>query len=556
MENSTGSGLKFSFARNSSYVIPGVYDLSVEDTNWVLTSSFIIFTMQTGFGMLESGCVSVKNEVNIMMKNVIDIVLGGFTYWLFGYGMSFGRGPLTNPFIAIGDFLIDPSVGDPLMGPIFAAFLFQLSFSTTATTIVSGAMAERCNFKAYCIFSFLNTAVYCIPAGWVWGEHGFLHNLGCVDIAGSGPVHLIGGSAAFASAMMLGPRMGRYDDGIDPLPLGNPVNACMGLFVLWWGWLAFNSGSTYGVSGAKWQYAARAAVITMMGSFGGGTSSVMYSMFKNDGRMDVVDLINGILGALVSITAGCFLYHAWEAIVIGIIGSLLTCLTMPLFDKMAVDDPVGASSVHGVSGIWGVIAVGLFADNPVPLTTTNGRRGLFKGGGWYLLGVQSLSVLCLCAWGVLSTFALLWMINKIVPIRMDPNEELLGADLMEHHVRHGQIGISRALSALAPLKTDLVEVKEVPKIGMNPGHENYIDAMKMAEIKLQSWRDYGEEKVREASAKKSTRKLSDLARAVPIFRRRTQTQGEISSEAPRGTFTVSQQVGESGKENPNFAWVD
>lgn len=151
-------------ARNSSYVIPGVYDLSVEDTNWVLTSSFIIFTMQTGkfiilfqdlisffqnskryigFGMLESGCVSVKNEVNIMMKNIIDIVLGGFTYWIFGYGMSFGRGSLSNPFIALGDFLIDPDVGDPLMGPMFAAFLFQLSFSTTATTIVSGAMAER-----------------------------------------------------------------------------------------------------------------------------------------------------------------------------------------------------------------------------------------------------------------------------------------------------------------------------------------------------------------------------------------------------------------------------
>lgn len=183
-DSSSASGA-FWTIRNSSYVIPGVYDLSVEDTNWVLTSSFIIFTMQTGFGMLESGCVSIKNEVNIMMKNIIDIVLGvstdhqwreelplikgrpqGFTYWLFGYGMSFGRGSLTNPFVALGDFLIDPQVGDLLMGPIFAAFLFQLSFSTTATTIVSGAMAERCNFKAYCIFSFLNTVVYCIPAGW------------------------------------------------------------------------------------------------------------------------------------------------------------------------------------------------------------------------------------------------------------------------------------------------------------------------------------------------------------------------------------------------------
>ncbi|CAO1387079.1 unnamed protein product [Diamesa serratosioi] len=476
-----------SFARNSSYVIPGIYDLEIEDTNWVLTSSFIIFTMQTGFGMLESGCVSVKNEVNIMMKNIIDVVLGGFTYWVFGYGMSFGRGALSNPFIAIGDFFIDPGVDDPLMGQIFAAFLFQLSFSTTATTIVSGAMAERCNFKAYCIFSLLNTVIYCIPAGWVWGEHGFLHNLGVVDIAGSGPVHLIGGASAFASAAMLGPRLGRYSNGLTSLPLGNPVNACMGLFVLWWGWLAFNSGSTYGVSGAKWIYSARAAVMTMMGSFGGGFWGTAYSLFKNDGRVDILDLINGILGSLVSVTAGCYLYRAWEAILIGMIGAVLVCFLMPIFDRMGVDDPVGASAVHGIGGLWGVIAVGLFADNPVPLTITNGRKGLFKGGGWYLLGIQSLCALCLLCWGVFSTFILLWVINKIVPIRMDPNEELLGADLMEHRIYHGQIGISRALSALAPVKVDLKEMMGVPKIGRNPGHDNCIEEIRAVNNIYNDW---------------------------------------------------------------------
>ncbi|XP_013108282.1 putative ammonium transporter 2 [Stomoxys calcitrans] len=492
--------------RNSSYVIPGLYDLSTEDTNWVLTSSFIIFTMQTGFGMLESGCVSIKNEVNIMMKNVIDIVLGGFTYWLFGYGMSYGRGPLSNPFIAIGDFLLDPPVDDPLMGQIFAAFLFQLSFATTSTTIVSGAMAERCNFKAYCLFSLLNTVIYCIPSGWVWGEHGFLNNLGAVDIAGSGPVHLIGGTAAFASAAMLGPRLGRYADGYDPLPLGNPVNACMGLFVLWWGWLAFNSGSTYGVSGAKWQYAARAAVMTMMGSFGGGIICTIYSLWRHDGRLDIIDLINGVLGSLVSITAGCFLYRAWEALLIGMLGALLCVLAMPLFDRMGVDDPVGASAVHGVCGIWGVIAVGLFADNPIPLDTTKGRSGLFKGGGWYLLGIQCLSALCLTCWGICSTFLLLYIVNKIVPIRMDPNEELLGADLMEHRIRHSQIGLSRAISALAPLKVDLNEVAGVQPIGLNPGHEKSLAQLRAAEDKLQQWQTYLHQK---GPAGKNTSKNDD-----------------------------------------------
>ncbi|XP_055919664.1 putative ammonium transporter 3 [Eupeodes corollae] len=479
-----------SAVHNGSYVIPGVYDLSVEDTNWVLTSSFIIFTMQTGFGMLESGCVSIKNEVNIMMKNIIDIVLGGFTYWIFGYGMSFGRGPLSTPFIAIGDFLLDPVVGDPLMGQIFASFLFQLSFATTATTIVSGAMAERTNFKAYCLFSLLDTAVYCIPAGWIWGEHGFLNILGAVDIAGSGPVHLIGGASAFASAAMLGPRLGRYADGYDPLPLGNPVNACLGLFVLWWGWLAFNSGSTYGVSGSKWQYSARAAVMTMMGSFGGGVTSCSYSFWRHDGRLDIMDLINGILASLVSITAGCFLYRAWEAFVIGSLGAILCCVTMPLFDRLGVDDPVGASSVHGVCGIWGVIAVGLFADNPVPLDTTNGRSGLFKGGGWYLLGIQTLSAFCLTCWGVCSTALLLFVVNKIVPIRMDPNEELLGADVMEHRIRHRQIGLSRAISALTPIQPDLKELANLEAIGVNPGHDKSIAGLRAAEDKLAYWETY------------------------------------------------------------------
>ncbi|KAG5675103.1 hypothetical protein PVAND_005032 [Polypedilum vanderplanki] len=459
--NSTASASKAfnSFARNSTYVIPGIYDLEIEDTNWVLTSSFIIFTMQTGFGMLESGCVSVKNEVNIMMKNIVDVVLGGFTYWLFGYGMSFGRGSFSNPFIAIGDFLIDPGVDDPLMGQIFAAFLFQLSFSTTATTIVSGAMAERCNFKAYCLFSLLNTVIYCVPAGWVWGEHGFLRNLGVVDIAGSGPVHLIGGSSAFASAAI-------YSNGLGALPLGNPVNACM--VVLWWGWLAFN----------RWIYSARAAVMTMLASFGGGFWSVMYSLFRNDGKVDILDLINGILASLVSVTAGCFLYRAWEAILVGIIGSILVSFLTPIFDKMGVDDPVGASAVHGLGGMWGVIAVGLFSDNPIPLETTNGRKGLLKGGGFYMFGIQCLSAVCLCSWGVLSTFVLLWVINKIVPIRMDPNEELLGADLVEHKINHHSIGISRALSALIPLEVNLKELLEVPKIGRNPGHDNCVEQIR------------------------------------------------------------------------------
>ncbi|XP_030022257.2 putative ammonium transporter 2 [Manduca sexta] len=477
-------GLRSPNLTNTTVNLQESFEIDLEDTNWILTSSFIIFTMQTGFGMLESGCVSIKNEANIMMKNLADISLGGLTYWIFGYGMSFGEGTYSNPFIGVGDFLVDPAVGDALMGPVFASFLFQLSFATTATTIVSGAMAERCNFKAYCMFSFLNTIVYCVPAGWVWGSHGFLNKLGAVDIAGSGPVHLIGGASAFASALMLGPRLGRYARGRAPLPLGNPVNAVMGTFVLWWGWLAFNSGSTYGVSGAKWQYAARAAVMTMMGSFGGGCFGLLFTLIKNKGKADVMELINSILGSLVSITAGCFLYRSWESLLIGFIGAAIANASAPLFDMMKIDDPVGASAVHGACGIWGVIAVGLFADNPIPMETTNGRSGLFKGGGWYLLGVQSLTAVCLAAWGSLVTMALLWIIDKIMPIRMDPYEELLGADLTEHRIRHGQAGVSRAVSALRPYHRSN-SIEDVGGVGVNTGHNLVIDKIYEANKKKQ-----------------------------------------------------------------------
>lgn len=162
--------------------------------------------------------------------------------------------------------------------------------------------------------------------------------------------------------------------------------------------------------------------------------SCRYSMGRNKGRLDMVDLINAILGSMVSVTAGCSLYHSWEAIVIGVIGAALCCLSVPLLDKLRIDDPVGAVAVHGVAGIWSVLAVGLFASNPVPLELTNGRTGLFKGGGWDLLGIQALSVVCLSVWGFFATYLLLWIINKFLPIRMTPEDELLGGDVVEHNL--------------------------------------------------------------------------------------------------------------------------
>lgn len=185
------------FPRNDTYATPGFYDLEVGDSTWVLTTALIIFTMQTGFALVESGVVRSKNEVNIMMKNVVDVCFGGLSYYIFGFALMFGRGEYTNPFIALGwaDWAVDVKVGSPLMPQIFSFYFYQMSFATTSTTIVSGACAERWRFQAYVLFSFVNSVVYSISAGWVWGEHGFLRNLGVVDFAGAGPIHVVSNSS-------------------------------------------------------------------------------------------------------------------------------------------------------------------------------------------------------------------------------------------------------------------------------------------------------------------------------------------------------------------------
>ncbi|KAA0185672.1 hypothetical protein HAZT_HAZT002183 [Hyalella azteca] len=214
--------------------------ISRDDAAWVLTATFIIFTMQSGFGLLEGGCVSIKNETNIMVKNVVDVVLGGITYWMFGYGLSFGTARGSNPLFGWGSFFLNAD--EDTMGDVYTTFFFQLSFATTATTVVSGAVAERFNFVAYVIFSSVNTIVYCIPAGWLWSKRGFLYQMGVIDIAGSCGVHLCGGASAFLAAVMVGPRLGRYDHSDAPLPMGSPTTAILGMFMLWWGWLGFNCG--------------------------------------------------------------------------------------------------------------------------------------------------------------------------------------------------------------------------------------------------------------------------------------------------------------------------
>jgi len=226
-----------------------------DDATWILTSAFIIFTMQSGFGLLESGMVSRNHEANIMVKNAIDVIYGGLSYWLFGFALSFGISERKNPFFGLGYFLTDAEESE--MGQVFSKYFFQLSFATTATTIVSGAMAERASLKAYTLYSFLNTLTYSIPAHWIWDDNGWLRKMGAVDVARCGAVHLVGGVSGLVATLMLKPRTGRFDSNSPPKQMASPTNVLLGTFMLWWGWLGFNCGSTFGISGMKWKLTSR-----------------------------------------------------------------------------------------------------------------------------------------------------------------------------------------------------------------------------------------------------------------------------------------------------------
>ncbi|KAK6179623.1 hypothetical protein SNE40_011939 [Patella caerulea] len=401
-----------------------------DDATWILTSAFIIFTMQSGFGLLESGMATRRNEVNIMMKNAIDVVFGGMLYWAVGYGISFGTSAGSNAFSGWGSFFLDPD--DEHIGTEFSKFTFQASFATTATTIVSGAMAERTKLHAYIVFCLTNTIVYSFPAHWVWAPNGWLKQLNVVDVAGVGPVHLVGGVTALIAAIMLKPRYGRFGGRIK-LTSSSPVNSLLGLFILWWGWLGFNCGSTFGISGGKWKLAAKAAATTIMASCGGGITAFFIS-FVFYKRITKVRLItNGILGSLVSITGICAVTQCWAAIIIGCVGAIIEAAGEVLLLKFKIDDPVGATAVHFFCSVWGLLCCGLFANvDTIQNKAFAAHAGIFMGGDFYLLGVQCLAVVSIIAWSAIVSFINLKILDLTIGLRVDIEDELLGADIYEH----------------------------------------------------------------------------------------------------------------------------
>jgi len=413
-----------------------------DDATWVLTSSFVILTMQSGFGLLEMGSSSNGNEVHIMIKNVADVIFGSLAYWLFGYGISYGTPSI--PFMGLGQFCPNGSYIANESGLLFSRYIFQFSFAATSTTIVSGCVAMRMRFLVYCIFAFFSIIVYAFVAHWVWAEDGWLNNLGMHDFAGGGPVHVVGGVNGLVAILMLGPRTGRFD-GTRPksdFKPSSPVSMLFGLFMLWWGWIGFNCGSSFGITGQKWVVATRAAISTINATAGGGFLAIVWSLLWTKWKLiRVDDIVNGILGSLVAITPSCASIHTYDALIIGSIGGVIAITSNQYVKHLQLDDPVGAIGVHFMSGTWGIFAVGLFADSSLPGLDI--KDGLFRGGGFELIGIQLLGALVIMSWSAVCSGIIFYVIGITISkdwrdprsgLRVSLEEELKGADYFLHGI--------------------------------------------------------------------------------------------------------------------------
>ncbi|MBN1419542.1 MAG: ammonium transporter [Planctomycetes bacterium] len=404
------------------------------DTIWTLVAAFLVFFMQAGFAMVETGFTRAKNTCNILMKNLMDFCCGSIAFWAVGFGIMFGADRL-GLFGTSGFFLStgDPSTGDGLWQ--MAYWLFQVVFAATAATIVSGAMAERTKFVSYLLYSVVISAViYPVVGHWIWGG-GWLAEKGLIDFAGSTVVHSVGGWCALVGAIVLGPRIGKYAvDGTRKvsraIPGHNIALAALGVFILWFGWFGFNPGST--VSGMNLSIAT-IAVTTNLAAAAGAIAALMLA-WGWFGKPDASMALNGALAGLVAITAPCAVVSPTSAVIIGFAAGLLVVAAVEFFDKVLhIDDPVGAISVHGVCGAFGTLCVGLFAEAPYAKASGLGEvNGLLFGGGVAQLGVQAVGVLAVFAFVVAASAILFKVLAATVGLRVSKEEEIRGLDIEEH----------------------------------------------------------------------------------------------------------------------------
>jgi len=410
------------------------------DTIWVLITAMLVFFMNLGFAGVESGFARAKNTVNIMSKNFIVFAASSLGFLVLGWGLMFGSG---NGFLGLEGLLWlsgadnSPATGDAYQGaysaiswagvPLFAKFFFQLVFCGTAATIVSGAVAERIKYVSFIVFTFVMAMfIYPVVGHWVWGG-GWLAKLGMFDFAGSTVVHSVGGWAALVGAIVLGPRIGKFDNGhIKAIPGHNLPLATVGTFVLWFGWFGFNPGSTMAADPGAISHV---AVTTNLAAAAAIMSATLTSWVLM-GKPDLGMTLNGCLAGLVAITAPCAFVGVGSAIIIGLIAGVLVVVAVLMFDRVRIDDPVGALSVHLVNGVFGTLAVGLFAQDKITGTATG--NGLFFGGSLKLLGAQLAAVVSVAGF-VFGAALVTWLILKaVMGIRVSREEELRGLDIGEH----------------------------------------------------------------------------------------------------------------------------
>lgn len=392
------------------------------DTVWVAICAALIFQMEGGFALLEAGFVRSKNAVSIIAKVMIDILFGGVAFYLVGFGIAYGK---SNGYWAF-DFGIskeDLGLGLTISNSLF--WFIQMGFAVAAISIVSGGVAERMKMWSYAVFVTIFCAVmYPLAAHWVWNPNGWLAIQGFNDFAGSAAVHAMGGFAALAGAIVLGPRLGKYneDGSINAIPGHNLTLSAVGAFMLWFGWFGFNPGSTLGAVG-KWELIGSVATNTFLASAAGGISTICYTFLRYK-KVDITMVINGVLAGLVAITAGCNVVSPNSALIIGLVAGTLVDMAVVIIDNLKIDDPVGAIAVHGINGFFGTIAVGLFSE----------KNGLFMTGETSQLFIQFKGVAVISVFSFVLTYSIFKILKATMGIRLSHKAESAGIDAVEFGV--------------------------------------------------------------------------------------------------------------------------
>jgi Amt family ammonium transporter len=379
------------------------------DNLWILIAGILVMFMQPGFMLVETGFTRSKNSVNIVMKNFMDFSVGAITYWAFGFALAYG-GSTLGGFVAYGNFFLE---GDS------TTYFFQVVFAATTATIVSGSVAERTKFSSYLLFQpFICGVIYPIVTHWAWSGQGWLTDLGFIDFAGSGVVHMVGGFAALAGIQVVGPRLGKFDDNGKPnsIPGSSMVAGALGVFILWFGWYGFNVGSALSAVGVN---LAAIAVTTTLSASAASISAMYTSMIA--GKPNVGMTLNGALAGLVGITAGCANVNNLGSVLIGSVSGVLVVYSINFIEKKGLDDAVGAVSVHGICGAWGVFAVSIFDTS----------EGLLYGGNALVIP-QLIGIAAIGAWAYTTSFGVLKIIDRMFGLRVSKEEEIAGLDVSEH----------------------------------------------------------------------------------------------------------------------------